>query len=167
VREVTGDGASAWWPIDDGLLVEVWPGRLRARDLGVTLEDRARAIVRLLPPRAVACRQTAVWVHTGQFRPPALDVVLASRGTASAAVRCHAESLPAGAVVEIEGLRVTSPARTAVDVARWAGPGQAGALLGALRRAGLPEDEVRLALEQARGLPGVGRARELLATALR
>jgi hypothetical protein len=163
VLEVTADDPGTRAALREGLLVEIWPGVLRARDLPVAPHDRTRAIGRAVPRDGVACRQTAVWIHTGQFRPEALDVVVPGRRRSSAHTRVHAEALPPGAVVLVGAVRVTSRARTAVDVARWAEAEVAHDWLRALSREGLREADLETALEQARGLPGIARARWLLA----
>ena len=151
----------------DGLLVEVWPGVLRARDLTPGPGERVDAVRAFVPRGGVLARQSAVWVHTGASRPDRLDVVLTgTRHRSTGMVRVHAERLAEHDVVHVGGAPVTAPARTAVDVARWCPPRDVAAWVGALARSGLTGAEVAVALETATGLPGVSRARELLARAL-
>lgn len=151
----------------DGLLVEVWPGVLRARDLTPGPGERVDAVRAYVPRGGVLARQSAVWVHTGSARPERLDVVLAgTRHRSTGMVRVHAERLAEHDLVHIDGAPVTAPARTAVDVARWCPPHDVAAWVGALALSGLTAAEVTVALESANGLPGVSRARELLARVL-
>lgn len=80
-------------------------------------------------------------------------------------VICHNADL-ADAVVEIDGIPVTSPARTIVDVARV--HGHAGAVCAAdeaLRRKLCSLDELKEHLEAATGRKGIARARAVVAFA--
>ena len=78
----------------------------------------------------------------------------------------HAERLHPADVLRVGGGAVTSPARTAVDVARWAEPADVADWVAALLLAGLRRADLGTALERAAGLPGIGRARDLLARAV-
>lgn len=149
----------------DGVAVEVWPGRLRAADLGVSPADRARAVRGDVPSGAVVARRSALWVHTGAFRPVELEVVAAGRRGSTARARVHSEVLGPADVTDLGGVAVTSLERTAVDVARWGPPDAVASWLGALARAGLQAEVVATTLEAASGRPGVVRARALLTDA--
>jgi hypothetical protein len=167
VRCLTSDRCADDGDRRDGLLVEVWPGVLRARDLPPGPAERVAAVHPLLPRGAVVARQAAVWAHTGRHRPRRLDVVLdGTRHRSTGAVLVHAERLHPADVLRIGGGAVTSPARTAVDVARWADPADVADWVAALLLAGLRRADLGTALERAAGLPGIGRARDLLARAV-
>lgn len=155
--------ARSWPGPHDRLLVEVWPGVARARDLPLGPAERAWSVARLVPPGAILCRQSAVWVHTGAHRPDVLDVVVLGRRKSTAATHVHADRTSLDDAPRLGGVRVTSPGRTAVDVARW-GAGQPARLwLEDLRRSGVSDQEVAAALDAVRGRPGVGAARALCA----
>jgi hypothetical protein len=148
----------------DGLVVELWPGTLRALDLAHGAAGRSGAVTDLVPSGAVLAYQAAVWVHTGRHRPERLDVVLTGgRHRSTPDVRMHAERLPPLDVVRIGGRAVTSPGRTAVDIARRSRASDVPGLLAALSAVGLSPAEVRTALERATGMRGTPRARQLLA----
>lgn len=149
----------------DDLLVEFWPGVLRARDLPPSPADRARTAADGLPGGLVLARQTAVWVHTGLYRPGRVDVVTSRASRCSTRkAQVHLEALPEGDVVALGGVLVTSSGRTGVDVARWATEPDALDWLGALVTTGLRADDLLRALESASGLPGIARARRLVGT---
>ena len=149
----------------DGVAVEVWPGLLRAVDLGVSPSDRARAVRGDVPSGAVLARRSALWVHTGAFRPAELDVVAPGRRGSTPRARVHSELLGPADVMGLGGVAVTSLERTAVDVARWGPPDAVASWLAVLAQAGLRAEVVAETLEAASGRPGVVRARALLAAA--
>lgn len=149
----------------DGVVVEVWPGRLRATDLGVTPRDRARAVRADVPRGAVVARRSALWVHTGSFRPATVEVAGAGRRSSTPRAQVHADELGPADVVDVGGVAVTSRERTAVDLARWAPADAVEAWLACLARAGLRVDVVAALLEAAAGRPGVVRARAVLEAA--
>jgi hypothetical protein len=71
------------------------------------------------PPAAFAFR-TAAWIHTGGPEPRLLEIATpcSARGLAAPGVRPRRVALPAHHVAEIGGVRVTTRARTAADLAR-------------------------------------------------
>ncbi|MFL6028253.1 MAG: type IV toxin-antitoxin system AbiEi family antitoxin domain-containing protein [Friedmanniella sp.] len=71
----------------------------------------------------------------------------------------HTSPLRPADVVTLDGLRVTSLARTVADLARTLPLDQAVAAGDAALRRGLPVPEVLAVLERCRGWPGVGQAR--------
>jgi hypothetical protein len=165
LRTVRGEGVAAQLAQRDGLVTELWPGLLVARDQPEGPAERLAAVAGLVPPGAVLARRSALWVHTGRYRPSRLDVVLAGRRHRSTAmVQVHLERTSDADVVPLPKGRVTSPARTAVDIARREPARQAVTWLAALHAGSdLRGDDVVRALERAGGLPGVTRARQLLA----
>ncbi|HEX7188239.1 MAG TPA: hypothetical protein VF423_08450 [Actinomycetes bacterium] len=141
----------------------------------VDLRLRARALALVVPPDVVVCLRTAAWLWgvevsaMGAHRSvPPIDLM---RPAGSAAPRRlgtagHTGRLAAEDVVELGGLRVTSPVRTAVDIARLLARPDALATLDVfvglpgVGRAGLAE-----LVEQFAGYRGVAQARELVALA--
>jgi hypothetical protein len=98
-------------------------------DSGVpdSLELRAEALARVLPDDSVICRQPAAWLYgvdvtalSDRNELPRLEFVRPSKSRAVRATKTngHSQTLLDGDVVEVAGLRVTSPAATAVHLAR-------------------------------------------------
>ncbi|OAH60998.1 hypothetical protein AYJ66_13650 [Dietzia cinnamea] len=86
------------------------------------------------------------------------------RATTGVRIRRLTRELPTEHVVTVGGIRVTSAARTAVDVARWECDDDiAIAKIDAIcNRAGIDVDAVAAAAEHMKGLHGVQRVRDLL-----
>jgi len=88
-------------------------------DVDHTVKCHAAALV--IPPRAAFCGLSAAWLHGIEYAPRAapVEVVVSPREKFGpvGGLRIHLEPLPAGEVVELAGRRVTSPLRTAWDVA--------------------------------------------------
>lgn len=138
-----------------------------------SLELRARAVATVVPPGRVVCGRTAAWLWgvdalaMGAHRVlPCVDVM----GEAgSAAVRragafgCTGALTPADVVV-LGGVAVTTPARTAADLARLLKRPDALAALDALLRLvpGLTAELITGALDRFGGYRGVVQARELV-----
>lgn len=74
----------------------------------------------------------------------------------------HAAPLPGREIVDLDGLRVTSIARTAVDVARSGTYAQAVCAIDSALRLGASITEVAEIIERAAGRSGVGTARRAL-----
>jgi hypothetical protein len=97
-----------------------------------------RAVIASLPPRAAISHASAAAVH-GLWRTATDDglihvTVAGKPERLDASVRVHGSRLPESLVCTIEGLRVTSPPRTAVDLARGRSlPNALVALDGAMR----------------------------------
>lgn len=124
---------------------------------------RARTYTDVLPAGAVVCRGSALWVHTGRFRPVRLEASgSAGQRVPGGSPRCRAAALDDGDVVVLGGVPVTTPVRTACDLARFWQPAAAADGLLALRAAGLALEEVAEALARYRGRPHVRRARDLV-----
>lgn len=134
---------------------------------------RARAAALVVAPSAVVCDRSAAWLHgvdvfePGQkVGPPDLELV-----TPCAAARVRRLGTSAARrnfrpqdVVTVEGVRVTTPVRTACDLGRLRGRMGAFAALCMLGRAqGFGAADVQAALPHLRGLRGVIQLRELAA----
>lgn len=106
---------------------EIARGAYVSVDVPDTLGLRAAALSRLVPPRAVACRRTAAWrygvdvlalgahVHT----PPVEMLVPAEAAVRRTGVLGYSAILSDDEVIEIDGVLVTTPLRTALDLGRW------------------------------------------------
>ncbi|QAY62740.1 hypothetical protein ET495_05120 [Xylanimonas allomyrinae] len=122
----------------------------------VTPQVRARAIASRVPAGHVVCDASAVWVHCGG-RPPARLDVARRAGTR----RLASDS------AEIGGVLVTTPVRTAVDVAARLETEQAVELLLALAAAGTDLAAVGRRLEGRARVVGRPAARVALDAARR
>lgn len=143
----------------DGLLCPGPDGRAGTLDLSRSVAARASSLVARVPDSGALCLGTAVWVHTGLSHPGHLQVCPAPGAGRVGSVSL---SLDTQDVVVLESVTVTTPLRTACDVARLAPLDRAASGLLALRRAGLDLAEVSAALLLQRRRPYVQRARELL-----
>lgn len=113
-----------------------------------------------LPPDAVLCLESAWELHTGAPADQVAVAVGRTRRPVSGA-RSHRMQLAPHEVVRRSGLRCTSMARTAFDLARMAEIGAAAQALTDIR--GTPcGAEVAALLRTRAGWPGVARARALI-----
>lgn len=163
LRHLAADAGGAPGVVQDGLAVEIWPGVLLARDVPPGPAERAAALASSIPPGSAVARQAAVWVHTGSFRPRHVDVVLLPGRARRRRTGVHVEALAEAEVTRLGGVPVTTVARTALDVARWARPEDALRWLPVLRTLLPEEDDLAGVLARAAGRPGIARARRLLA----
>ncbi|HEY8719293.1 hypothetical protein [Pengzhenrongella sp.] len=160
-------GAISWQAmILDGVARHVWGGLAIAADLTETPDIRASAVHDLVPPRGVVGRAAAAWVHAGGPLPGRIEVIVAPRARRPDPhpLRVpHESALTASDVVVVGPLRVTSVARTALDVARWSGPDDSGQLLESLVRcAGLDATHALGLLDALPGHPKTRAAREVM-----
>ncbi|PZR52732.1 hypothetical protein DNL40_10170 [Xylanimonas oleitrophica] len=162
-------GPGAWSAlVRDGVLRRVREDVAVPAAVPLTAALRAASLARAVPPRTVVIGPTAAWVHVGGEAPARLDLGH-QPGThrpevwAWTDVRSEpglvADSAPVG------GVLVTTPERTAVDVALREPEGTALHLVLALAAAGADLDRALRALEVRTRLVGRPRARRLLAEA--
>ena len=142
-------------------------------DTGVqdSLELRAEALVKVLPDDSVICRQSAAWLYgidtaalSDRSQVPRLEFVrpAKSRAVRTAGAGGHSQTLLGDDVVEIAGLRVTSPVATAVHLARHLRRPFALSALDAMARARLVAAyQVREAVRRYPHHPYIVQAREL------
>ena len=167
----------------DRLRLLVARGRVRRVVQGVYVdalvpdsrELRATAIARVVPAGRVVCGRTAAWfwgvdaLAMGAHRVlPDVDV-MGSPGTAalrrSGALGCTGP-LPDDDLDVVAGVALTSPARTAADLARLLRrPDALAALDALLRLPDLEREQIRAVLDRFVGYRGVVQGRELLAIA--
>lgn len=111
--------------------------------LGDSIELRARAVALVLPDGHVACDRTAAWLHGIEIYPyadhdgvPDIEMCVGPHRSASgrAGVGGHRRTLLPREVMEVYGVRVTTPLRTAVDLACILERRDAMAALDAFRR---------------------------------
>ena len=115
--------------VQSGEFVQLFRSVLVRRSALDDPEVRARAIGMVLPPGGAVCRETAAWLHGIDvrapglhLRPPSLQCVVptgASR-VRRAGQRSWISDVPPDDVVAVRGVPATTPARTALDLARYA-----------------------------------------------
>ncbi|GEA84259.1 MAG: hypothetical protein NVV70_05165 [Cellulomonas sp.] len=165
------DTATADWAgmLRDGVLLPVTESVAVVGPEPPSPDDRARALVTALPRHGVLGRDSAAWVHTGT-RPPARACVLVPVGVRRPAPRpdrtCAEAVFGPSDVVLVAGTAVTTPERTAEDVARWLAPDDAVARLVDLAAHGLDLATVRRRLTALAGRRHVRRAHAVLEAAL-
>lgn len=121
-----GCSSATWQALcRDGDVVEVRPGFALVAGVAETSADRARTLLAAVPADVVVAREWAVWVHAGG-RPPRpqhrVCVVYrpgTSRPRSLPGLETVQASLRPWDVSTVAGLSVTSPVRTAMDVATW------------------------------------------------
>ena len=110
----------------EGLVTHIGAGIHVPTDAQCSTTARAAAFAPLLPHWGVVGLEAAAWVLGGPTPSPPFtllaDAAVGSRRTPEG-IRVMESSLPDADVVTLAGVRVTSPARTAADLARW-GSGQ-------------------------------------------
>jgi predicted transcriptional regulator of viral defense system len=155
------------WRLRTGAWVAVRPGVYRIAGAPVTWHQRLMAAC--LASGGVASHRAgaALWGLEG-FEPGPVEVVVPGPARRRlAGVRVHrTRDLPRADVGEVDGIPVTRPARTLVDLASVAGGDRLeGALDSALRQQLVTVAYVdrRLAAIGSAGRPGVAALRELLA----
>ena len=113
----------------DGLVREVIPGYFIDATLPDTLELRFRIMRRALDPDAVVARRSAAWLqgvdaldYRGFPATPRIETATRRRGdrALNRLVTAHVtDDLLSSDVVEVGGLRMTTPLRTVCDLARF------------------------------------------------
>jgi hypothetical protein len=157
--------------VSEGAVRRVLRGVYCRADLPDSIELRTRAAALVLPPHAVVCDRSAAWLWgvdcfdlaDHQFLPN-LEVVCTDghdrvrRGELYGGKRDLREE----EICEVEGVRVTSPVRTACDLACLRGRRSALAVFDAFRRVwGLTCADYERMLHRFHGRRGVKQAREL------
>ncbi|PPK95972.1 hypothetical protein CLV92_10571 [Kineococcus xinjiangensis] len=150
-------------------LLQVVVGRVVvAADVEVDLPVRARALRLLVPPGCVVLGSAAAWLHVGgravlplPLARPGGPARIPRRGRGGT-VSMSAAVPPPEDVLDVHGVQVTTPARTAVDVARSCEAGPATALVRRLLDLGLEAAAVEEQLQAMRGSRNVRSARAVL-----
>lgn len=148
----------------DGALVEVRPGFALVAGVPETSADRARTLVAAVPSGVVVARTWAVWLHAGgqpPCTPQRICVVYppgSSRPRSTAGLDPVQTALRPWDVTTVAGLAVTSPVRTAMDVATWSTGPEAARDLARLRAAGTDLPAAITQLARVAGWRGSDRA---------
>lgn len=160
---------------DHGVLESVRRGVYVLREPHRALDDEQRhrveakaCLLVLKQPATLSHETAAVWGGL-PLLTPALDRLHVTRpelkaSRTEAGIHHHPGSLPAGHVREVDGVRITSAARTAVDVARTRPFPQGLAVVDSALRAGTPPDEIKEVLVFCRAWAGArGASRAVVA----
>jgi hypothetical protein len=153
--------------VAEGFLVRPVPGVYRCAHLDDSLELRLSILRLVVPADCVVTDRTAAWVWVGDralapgdhlavprvsvFAPP-------GRRLRNQLVSSGERALVERDVREVDGVRVTTPLRTACDLARLLHRYQALAAVDALARL-CPVDVVNVELERFKGFRGIVQAR--------
>lgn len=144
--------------LDDTLFVSVL-GRLVPADVVASSPARAHFLSPLVPPGGVVVGAAALWVHTGRMPPEELTVSCTDGRRTAPSASVSRSRLPARDVVTLAGLRCSSLARAAVDVARTGPPALAVEAVLLARAAGLGRQDLGMALTGCAGADRQGRRR--------
>jgi hypothetical protein len=170
--QARGWGVSDWQLrrlVEEGYVRRVLPGVHVAAQTPDTVLTRARALAMVVHPAAVVTDRTAAWLHGVEILPrsrmpevPPLQVFhrpghrLKGVGLASGERLLAPED-----VVRLDGIRVTSPLRTALDLGRLLWRFDALAALDGFLRNGLDHDELLAGVDRFAGYRGVVQLRVL------
>jgi hypothetical protein len=130
------------------------------------MTHRAGALATLVPDGLIAEQRTAAWIYGALNRPPARHQFCANisarvRPASLARIIVREVVIDETEVVSYAGLAVTTPLRTAVDLARFSPSFTAAEheiLRALMRLGGFGADECAVALNRKRNLPGKRRA---------
>jgi hypothetical protein len=138
--------------------------------LELTVLERARAIALVVPPMSVVTDETAAWIHgldllDHRGGPPPLSFVRVHGDTRlrREGIRSGTRMLKPHDVILIEGISVTTPLRTAVDLGRRLRPDRAlAALDGFLRTPFVTRADLEREVLRFKGFRGVVQLRALI-----
>lgn len=102
------------------LYESVYPGVYGSGDIELMARERAQAAWLWSRRKAVIAGNSAAALLGARWVDPALDAELIHDNRhPPAGIVVHSETLLRGEVVDVDGMPVTSPARTAFDIGRW------------------------------------------------
>lgn len=144
---------------------QLYPGVFVPRDAQLTAAERAIAAWEWSRRQAVVAGLSASALHGAKWIDGDLPAELVHGNyRAPAGISVHLDSLLAGETVEVDGMKITTPARTAFDLGRRLTLGLAVERVDALMNmTGLTAPEVHAVLAAHRGARGTVRLREVLA----
>lgn len=157
--------------IADGTLRRLFRGVYVRSDVPETLALRASALALVVPPHTVVCDRTAAWLHGIDCFEPTEDASFAALEVVAIGDhdRTRRDKVYGGTrallredICEVSGVKVTTPARTAADLARLRGRRSALAMLDAFaRHHGVSQADHARLLARLKGHRGVVQYREL------
>jgi hypothetical protein len=132
---------------------------------------RAAALAALLPSKLIAEQHTAAWVYGILDAPPSrhefcADIGARIRPSSLARLTLREVVIDAEDIVEIGELRLTSPLRTVVDLARFSEEFDPEIVRDLMLLGDLGLDDCRDMLDRRRNLPGKRRALDRIESAL-
>jgi hypothetical protein len=148
----------------DGFVVHVAGGTYLPCDAAPLRSARCAALRAVVPAGRVVALLAAAWAHGADADPDPVEVLVehaVTRPRPEVGVRERESRVPACDVVEVDGVRLTTRARTAADVARWLPAGTAAPVVAALMAAGTSATDVLEVLGRRRYRNAV-RARALV-----
>lgn len=158
--------------LSEGRLRRVFTGVYISAAVPDSLLLRARCAARILPANVVVCDRSAAWLHgvdvhdpDERFTIPDLEVVVAPGAEAPRrqGLRAGKRMLSDADITTIHGLRVTTPVRTALDLACIRGRWGALAVLDAfMHECGVTHQDLARALTRFSRRRGVTQARALV-----
>lgn len=159
--------------IDEGLVRRVVRNAYLPTNLPDDTEQRARTVALVVAPGQVVTDRTAAWIHgidtftyAERDAPPPIDTC-ALRGHSPSSrdgVAGRTRDLAPCDIMEIDGLRVTTPLRTALDLGCLLRRREAKAALDAFCRVhGFTARDLAAAEKRFKGRRGVRQLRELIA----
>ena len=123
-----------------------------------TPAHRAASLAAQLPERIIAERRSAAWIWGALLRPPAIHELCADIGarvrTGDGWPAAREVVLGPGDAVPLGGIRVTTPLRTVLDLARVDEEFDAPLAASVLRLGGITAAQCIAAVEARRNLPG-------------
>lgn len=142
----------------------------------LSLELRAQAVALVIPPGVAVCRNAAAWLHGIDARPigdvarePTIEVIVpegAPTVRRRGIIGVEARELEPYDLLDVCGIPVTTPLRTACDLGRLLGRLEAAAAVDQFLHAGLiTELELRGEVERFAGSNGIRQLRFVAATA--
>jgi hypothetical protein len=153
-----------------GLVRRVVRGVFAAAQAPNDLTFRTSALHLVVSPSAVVTDRTAAWLHGVEVLPrSALTTPVPVSVHQRPGTRCRREGVVSGErmllprdIMEIDGLAVTTPLRTAMDLGRMLWRFDALAALDQFLRLGVDRDELLLELDRYKGYRGIIQLRTLL-----
>ncbi|WP_052521168.1 type IV toxin-antitoxin system AbiEi family antitoxin [Agreia bicolorata] len=160
-----------WAACRDGELVPLSSSAFAFADVPQTPAVRALAVHPVMARRTIIERHSAAWVHGALSTPPRVHTIAvryANRSSASRHLAVVREvALRPGDTMMIDGIEITTPLRTAVDLARdraFEASRDSPVIAKLLASSGLPE--CRSYLDTVRNLPHKARALHRITDAL-
>ncbi len=155
--------------VEMALVRPVSRGTYVAAQVVDTIELRAAALRLVVADTAVVTDRTAAWLHGVDIlprsairEPPPVQVFSrAASRLRRPGVVSGIRTLPDSDVMEVSGIQVTTPLRSALDLGRLLGRFDALAALDGFLRLGVPHDHVLLSVERFKGERGVVQLRFL------
>jgi hypothetical protein len=155
-----------------GLVRRLFKGVYLVHDVQLTVVRRAQAVALVMPKNAVATDETAAWIHGLDLYPRMSPNELprlcffqpgAHERLRNQAVSSGSRQLAVTDVMLVDGVLVTTPLRTAIDLARLRRPDRAlGALDGLLRLGVFTMEDMVRELDRYKGYRGIIQARTLV-----